>query len=89
MKVGALPSRGSAHPCLERCVSPVRVRHVRRDWPFYWISTVNSLYTQAMERRLKPFGLDVPRWRVLISLYEETAAPPAGSPAELVPPLKS
>ncbi|WP_441865382.1 MarR family winged helix-turn-helix transcriptional regulator [Phaeovulum sp. W22_SRMD_FR3] len=41
------------------------------DWPFYWISRVNARYVQALERRLKPIGIDVPRWRVLISLWEE------------------
>lgn len=46
-------------------------RHVKMDWPFYWISRVNARYVQALERRLKPIGIDVPRWRVLISLWEE------------------
>lgn len=47
------------------------VRHMKKNWPFFWISRVNARYIQALERRLKPMGLDMPRWRVLISLYEE------------------
>jgi MarR family transcriptional regulator, organic hydroperoxide resistance regulator len=45
--------------------------HMKRSWPFYWISRVNARYVQVLERKLKPIGLDVARWRVLISLYEE------------------
>ncbi|KAA2313209.1 MarR family transcriptional regulator [Pseudooceanicola sediminis] len=44
---------------------------MKRNWPFYWISRVNARYVQVLERKLKPLGLDVARWRVLISLYEE------------------
>lgn len=46
--------------------------HYRDTWPFYWISRVNASYVHALERRLRPIGIDVPRWRVLISLYEES-----------------
>ncbi|WP_134680305.1 MarR family winged helix-turn-helix transcriptional regulator [Paracoccus ravus] len=48
-----------------------QVKHMKKNWPFYWISRVNARYVQVLERRLKPIGLDMPRWRVLISLYEE------------------
>lgn len=48
-----------------------QVRHMKKNWPFYWISRVNARYVQVLERRLKLQGLDMPRWRVLISLYEE------------------
>jgi len=44
---------------------------LRQRWPFFWISRVNSLYAQTLDKRLKRIGLDMPRWRVLISLYEE------------------
>jgi len=46
-------------------------RFAKEDWPFYWISRVNARYVQVLEKRLKPIGIDVPHWRVLISLYEE------------------
>ena len=52
-------------------MSPEDIRHAKEHWPVYWISRVNARYVQALERRLKPLGLDVPNWRVLISLYEE------------------
>lgn len=43
----------------------------RRDWPFYWITQASARYHQVMEPRLKAKGLDIPRWRVLMSLYED------------------
>lgn len=45
-------------------------RFAKEDWPFYWISRVNARYVQVLEKRLKPLGINVPNWRVLISLYE-------------------
>lgn len=49
----------------------MQLRHMKKNWPFYWISRVNGRYVQVLERRLKRVGLDMPRWRVLISLYEQ------------------
>lgn len=46
-------------------------RRMKRDWPFYWVSRVNALYVQALEKRLQRVNLDMPRWRVLMSLYED------------------
>ena len=46
--------------------------HAKRTWPFYWISRVDQRYVQVLEKRLKPMGLDAPRWRVLMSLHEDT-----------------
>jgi MarR family transcriptional regulator, organic hydroperoxide resistance regulator len=43
----------------------------KRHWPFYWISRVDARYVQILDKRLKPIGIDVPRWRVLMSLYED------------------
>lgn len=40
-------------------------------WPFYWVSQVSAAYELALERRIKPLGLDIARWRALMSLYEE------------------
>lgn len=53
----------------ELLTSPIR--YMKRSWPFYWISQVNGRYIQVLERRLKPIGLDMPRWRVLMTLYED------------------
>ncbi|MBB4952219.1 DNA-binding MarR family transcriptional regulator [Agrobacterium vitis] len=44
----------------------------KKNWPFYWISRVDARYVQILDKRLKPMGIDVPRWRVLMSLYEDT-----------------
>lgn len=46
--------------------------HAKKTWPFYWISRVDQRYVQVLEKRLKPMGLDAPRWRVLMSLHEDT-----------------
>ncbi|MHC9236401.1 MarR family winged helix-turn-helix transcriptional regulator [Pseudooceanicola sp. 502str34] len=43
----------------------------KTEWPFYWITRTSARYFMALEKRLKPMGLDVPRWRVLMSLYED------------------
>lgn len=48
-----------------------QVRHMKKNWPFYWVARVNARYVEALDRRLKPIGLDVPRWRVLMSLFDE------------------
>lgn len=45
--------------------------HLKREWPFFWVSHVNVAYVNALERRIKPLGLDIPRWRTLICLYED------------------
>lgn len=42
----------------------------KADWPFYWLTRTNALYLQALEATLKSVGLDVPRWRVLMSIHE-------------------
>lgn len=41
-----------------------------RNWPFFWISQINAAYTDALERRIRPHGIDVPRWRAMMSLYQ-------------------
>ncbi|WP_425101964.1 MarR family winged helix-turn-helix transcriptional regulator [Tropicibacter sp. S64] len=46
-------------------------QHFKADWPFYWISQLNAAYADALERRIKPIGIDIPRWRALMSLYED------------------
>lgn len=46
--------------------------HAKRNWPFYWVSRVNARYVQLLEKRLRPIGVDVPSWRVLASLHEDT-----------------
>lgn len=45
-----------------------------RKWPFYWLARANGRYVRKMEVALKQIGLDVPRWRVLMTLHEEGCA---------------
>lgn len=46
--------------------------HLKSNWPFYWISQINAAYAEALERRIRPLGIDIPRWRAMISLYEDS-----------------
>jgi len=46
----------------------------KADWPFYWLTRTNALYLQMVESALKAIGLDVPRWRVLMSIHESGCA---------------
>lgn len=50
--------------------NPSAPENFRETWPYFWINRVNFYYAQALEKRLKSMGLDGPRWRVLISLYQ-------------------
>lgn len=43
----------------------------KERWPFFWVSQINAAYTNALERRIKPLGLDIPRWRAMMSLFED------------------
>lgn len=40
------------------------------EWPFHGVTRVAGRYFQVMERNLKPLGLDVAQWRVLMCLEE-------------------
>jgi MarR family transcriptional regulator, organic hydroperoxide resistance regulator len=40
------------------------------NWPFYWITRVARTYTHDLEEALKPVGMDVASWRVLMILSE-------------------
>lgn len=43
----------------------------KQNWPFFWISQINAAYTNVLERRIKAYGIDIPRWRAMMSLYED------------------
>jgi len=43
----------------------------RENWPFFWISQINAAYANALERRTKSIGIDMPRWRAMMSLHED------------------
>jgi len=40
--------------------------------PFYLMAQANGLYTLLMERSLKAVGMDLPRWRVLMVVFEKS-----------------
>ena len=42
-----------------------------RTWPFYWLIRATNGYLGNIEDLLDGTGLDVPRWRVLMTLREE------------------
>lgn len=44
------------------------------NYPFYRLSRVVALYTECLDRELKPRGMDQPRWRVLMILNEHNPA---------------
>ncbi len=43
----------------------------KENWPFFWVSQINATYANALERRIKSNGIDLPRWRAMMSLYED------------------
>jgi DNA-binding MarR family transcriptional regulator len=42
--------------------------------PFYWLARTTGRYVLAMDAVLKRIGMDVPRWRVLMLLTEQSPA---------------
>ena len=38
------------------------------EWPFFWLTHATGLYLHRLESSLKPVGLDIARWRVLMCL---------------------
>lgn len=45
-----------------------------RSWPFYWLARAGGRYRARMEEILRPTGLDMPRWRVLMALHQDRVA---------------
>jgi MarR family transcriptional regulator, organic hydroperoxide resistance regulator len=45
-----------------------------RSWPFYWLARASGRYRARMEDLLRPTGLDMPRWRVLMTLNQDRVA---------------
>jgi MarR family transcriptional regulator, organic hydroperoxide resistance regulator len=45
-----------------------------RTWPFYWLARAAGRYRSRMEEALRPLGIDMPRWRVLMTLHEDRVA---------------
>jgi len=45
-----------------------------RTWPFYWLARASGRYRGRMESLLRPSGIDMPRWRVLMTLHQDRVA---------------
>jgi DNA-binding MarR family transcriptional regulator len=45
-----------------------------RTWPFYWLARAGGRYRARMEDLLRTTGLDMPRWRVLMTLHQDRVA---------------
>lgn len=45
-----------------------------RTWPFYWLARASGRYRGRMEEMLRGTGLDMPRWRVLMTLRQDRVA---------------
>ncbi|THH34446.1 MarR family transcriptional regulator [Aliishimia ponticola] len=43
----------------------------KENWPFFWVTQINAAYANVLEKRIKPLGVDLPRWRAMMSLYED------------------
>lgn len=54
--------------------TPDDASFAHESWPFYWLTRVVALYLEELQQALKPAGLDVPRWRVLMSLHGQDSA---------------
>jgi MarR family transcriptional regulator, organic hydroperoxide resistance regulator len=65
----AAPARASTKP--EASTDPAAPEFAYRRYPFYRLSRTSGRYNHAMERALKPLGLDQARWRVLVILAED------------------
>ncbi|WP_434694903.1 MarR family transcriptional regulator [Pseudomonas sp. Z1-14] len=57
-------------PKINQDVTQLTPTELRESWPYFWIHRVNSFYSRAIEKRLKSLGVDDPRWRVMMTLYE-------------------
>jgi DNA-binding MarR family transcriptional regulator len=51
-------------------IDPLDQNFSVESWPFYWIARVNNRYTHDMEKALRPFGLYMTYWRVLMILHQ-------------------
>lgn len=63
----ASDQRGADAPARDE-VPPAAPPFRPEEWPFHWINRTNGRYFQVMEKALKPLGLDIAQWRVLMFL---------------------
>ena len=64
-------SRRTAH---WRKANPADPAFTIASSPFYWLARVHGRYALGMDAVLKRIGMDVPRWRVLMLLAEQSPA---------------
>lgn len=78
------PSPAKAKPVQDARVrtNPASKSFRIADYPFYRLNRVAALYSECLDRELKPRGMDQPRWRVLMILNEHNPAA-MGAIAEL------
>lgn len=50
---------------------PASEHFKKEDFPFYWLARLNGRYSMAMEKILKKIDLDIPRWRILLTIKEQ------------------
>ena len=74
--------KSKPHPDARTRTSPASESFRIADYPFYRIARVGALYSECLDRELKPRGMDQPRWRVLMILNEHNPAA-MGAIAEL------
>jgi DNA-binding MarR family transcriptional regulator len=84
MSSAASSSRSKARPVVEgrSSFSPASKSFRIAEYPFFRIARVAALYSECLDRELKPRGMDQPRWRVLMILNEHNPAA-MGAIAEL------
>lgn len=68
----ARPRNGSVRGDAKRRGDPADDAFRLDESPFYWVNRVSGRYVQDMERGLKSVGMDMPGWRTLMILREES-----------------
>jgi len=66
-----LPAGG---PARRRVAAPARPRFVLENHFYYLLSLIVGRRNQRIARKLKPFGVTMPKWRVLAALHEHPTA---------------
>jgi len=66
--------QGKTHDDSWRRADPTEPAFRLDNSPFYWLTRISGRYMMEMSERLRPIGMDVPRWRVLMILAEHEPA---------------
>jgi DNA-binding MarR family transcriptional regulator len=68
----AKPRNGGPRGDAKRRGDPADEAFRLDESPFYWVNRVSGRYVQDMERGLKAVGMDMPGWRTLMILREQS-----------------